>query len=98
MITDATGGALPGATVTITQPTTGSVRTVVTNELGLYRVLNLNPAEYDVTVELNEFAKVACGSVKIDVGQADLEAAPRPYPVHAASPTRIRFRRFCYAL
>ena len=69
-ITDATGGALPGATITVTQPTTGFVRTVVTNELGLYRVLNLNPAEYDVTVEMTGFAKVTYGSVKIDVGQA----------------------------
>ncbi len=69
-ITDATGGALPGATITVTQPTTGFVRTVVSNELGLYRVLNLHPAEYDVTVELSGFATVTCGSVKIDVGQA----------------------------
>jgi hypothetical protein len=69
-ITDATGAALPGATVTVTQPTTGLVRSVVTNELGLYRVLNLKPAEYDMTVERSGFAKVASGSVKIDVGQA----------------------------
>jgi hypothetical protein len=56
-ITDATGGALSGATVTVTQPQTGFVRTTVTNERGLYRALNLNPAEYDVTVELRGFAK-----------------------------------------
>src|SRR5262245_52246814 len=69
-ITDITGGALPGATITVTQPTTGFLRTVVTNGLGLYRVLNLNPAEYDVTVERTGFAKVLFGSVKVDVGQA----------------------------
>jgi hypothetical protein len=69
-ITDATGGALSGATVTVTQPKTGFVRTIVTNELGLYRALNLNPAEYDVTVELSGFAKVTRQSVKVDVGQA----------------------------
>jgi len=28
----------------------------------------------------------------------DLEATPRPYAVHATSPTRIRFGTFCYAL
>ena len=33
-------------------------------------MLNLNPAEYDVTVELSGFATVTRGSVKIDVGQA----------------------------
>ena len=32
------------------------------------------------------------------IPQRDLEAAPRPYAVHATSPTRIRFGRFCYAL
>ena len=42
----------------------------MTNELGLYRVLNLSPADYDVTVELSGFARVTRRSVKIDVGQA----------------------------
>lgn len=69
-ITDATGGALPGATITVTQPTTGLIRKVVTNELGLYRVLNVSPAEYDVTVELSGFAKVTRRSIRVDVGQA----------------------------
>ena len=69
-ITDATGAALPRATITVTQPATGFVRAVVSNELGLYRVLNLDPAEYDLTVELSGFAKVTYESVKIDVGQA----------------------------
>jgi hypothetical protein len=41
----------------------------VTNELGLYRVLDLSPAEYDVIVELRGFAKVTPGSVEVDVGQ-----------------------------
>src|SRR5882672_11279912 len=69
-ITDATGGALSGVTVTVTQPNTGFVRTVVTDERGLYRVLNLNPTEYDVAVELKGFATVTRRAVKIDVGQA----------------------------
>jgi outer membrane receptor protein involved in Fe transport len=42
----------------------------VTNELGLYRVLNLHPAQYDVTVERSGFGTVTYGSVKINVGQA----------------------------
>src|SRR5262245_28532723 len=66
-ITDATGGALLGATITVSQSTTGLVRTVMTNALGLYRVLNLDPAEYDVTVERRGFAKVTSGSVKVGV-------------------------------
>ena len=60
-ITDATRGALPGATITVTQPATGLVRTVVSNELGLYRVLYLSPAEYDVTVERSGSGTVTYG-------------------------------------
>src|SRR5688572_12603770 len=69
-ITDATGGTLSGASITVSQPTTGFVRMVETNRLGLYRVLYLSPAEYDVTVELSGFAEVTRGSVRVDVGQA----------------------------
>ena len=69
-ITDSTGGALPGAIVTVSQPNTGFVRVVVSNGLGLYRVLNLHPAEYHVMVDRSGFAKVTYESVKIDVGQA----------------------------
>ena len=68
-ITDATGGVLPGAAVTVAQPATGFVRTVVTNELGLYRVQNLSPGEYDVAAELGGFVKATRSSVRIDVGQ-----------------------------
>jgi len=69
-ITDASGAALPGATVTVAQLATGFVRTVETNELGLYRALNLNPADYDLTVERNGFTKVTRRSVRIDVGES----------------------------
>src|SRR5688572_15143106 len=69
-ITDATGGALPGATITVRQPTTGFARTVVSNDLGLYRMLYLSPAEYDLTVERSGFATVTRELVKVDVGQA----------------------------
>jgi hypothetical protein len=35
-VTDASGGTLPGATVTITNPATGETRTVVSSETGDY--------------------------------------------------------------
>jgi RNA polymerase sigma factor (sigma-70 family) len=68
-ITDATGGVLQGAAVTVIQPATRFVRTVVTNELGLYRVQNLSPGEYDVAAELGGFVKATRSWVRIDVGQ-----------------------------
>src|SRR5215470_8684163 len=69
-ITDPTGAVLPRAAVTVRQSTTGFVRTVAANELGLYRVLNLSPGEYEVTVEIDGFAKATRGRVRIEVGQA----------------------------
>jgi hypothetical protein len=99
-ITDATGAALSGAAVTVTQPATGFVRMVASNELGLYRVLNLNPADYDVTVQRNGFAKATRRSVRIDVGAAlvldvsmelaslttGIDVAPSVPVVNAATP------------
>jgi Carboxypeptidase regulatory-like domain len=99
-ITDASGGALSDATVTVTQSKTGFVRTIVTDELGRYRVLSLNPAEYDVTVELRGFATVARRALKVDVGQAvalnlamdvdklnvDITVAPPPPAISAVTP------------
>jgi hypothetical protein len=52
IVTDETKGALPGVTVTLTQTETGVVRTAVTNEIGLYRVLSLQPGSYLITFEL----------------------------------------------
>src|SRR6266850_2531508 len=99
-ITDVTGGVLPGAVVTVAQPATGFVRTVVTNELGLYRVQNLSPGEYDVAAELGGFMKATRSSVRIDVGQTIalnigmevgnvatvLDVAPPTSIVNAATP------------
>ena len=55
-VTDSSGGALPGATVTLTNPATGDVRTQATSEAGDY-VFNLLPiGRYQVVVELSGFS------------------------------------------
>ena len=43
--------AIPNATVTITGEGTGFTRTVVTNDVGQYRVTPLNPGTYDFSVK-----------------------------------------------
>ena len=43
VVTDDTGGALPGATVTATNVATGLVRTATTDSAGRYTVLGLPP-------------------------------------------------------
>ena len=42
-VKDATGGVLPGATVTVTNPSTGVARTVTTNETGDFVVPIFRP-------------------------------------------------------
>src|SRR3954468_2793220 len=54
---DATGGVLPGVTVTVTSLSTNQQRTVVTNEEGVYRFAGLTPGEYSITAELEGFSK-----------------------------------------
>jgi carboxypeptidase family protein/TonB-dependent receptor-like protein len=57
-ITDDTGGALPGVTVTMTNTANGATQVVTTGERGNYRVVALQPAPYRVTAELSGFATV----------------------------------------
>src|SRR4051812_25862766 len=54
-VTDETGAALPGATVTITQMETNLSRDVVTNENGAFNATNLLPGTYQVEVKLQGF-------------------------------------------
>ena len=46
VVTDATGGILPGVTVKAKAVGTGATRTVVTDSLGVYVFANLPPAQY----------------------------------------------------
>jgi len=55
-VTDETGAALPGATVTITQHETNLTRDVVTDVSGGYNVPNLLPGTYQVDVKLPGFS------------------------------------------
>lgn len=51
-VLDSTGGALPGATVTVSGPALQGVRTVVTDGTGAYRFPTLPPGKYTVKAEL----------------------------------------------
>ena len=54
-VTDATKGAIPGATVTVTNPARNTTVTVTTNDQGLFQANFLLPGTYKVTVELAGF-------------------------------------------
>lgn len=64
-ITDASGGAIPGATVTITEVKTNISRTAVTNESGAYVFSNLQEGTYRVEAELTGFKKTVRENVDV---------------------------------
>ena len=60
---------LPGVTVTITNIETGTERSVVTNEKGLYRAPLLPLGTYRVVAELQGFKKFEQTGITLSVGQ-----------------------------
>jgi hypothetical protein len=66
-ITDSSGAAVPGATVTITEQGTSLVTNGVTNESGFYTFPNLKDGIYRVEAELSGFKKVVRENVQVDV-------------------------------
>jgi hypothetical protein len=66
-ITDSSGAAMPGATVTATDVDKNISRSVVTNEAGYYIFSSLLNGTYTVDAELQGFKRVARQNVKVDV-------------------------------
>ena len=66
-VTDTSGGALPGVTVTITSVERQTVETVVTNESGFYVKDRLIPGNYEVKAELASFKIAVVPSVRVGV-------------------------------
>ena len=56
VVTDDTGAALPGVTVTIVNKNNGTSQVFVTGPEGNYRAVNLQPGPYEITAELPGFA------------------------------------------
>jgi outer membrane receptor protein involved in Fe transport len=56
VITDESGAALPGVTLTILNKNNGTTQVLVTGPEGNYRAVNLQPAPYELTAELPGFA------------------------------------------
>ena len=77
-VVDETGASLPGATVTATDATTATARSVVSNEAGIFRIAALNPGRYIVKVELTGFKPVTIADINLlslenrDLGKVSL--------------------------
>jgi hypothetical protein len=66
-ITDSSGGALPGATVTARNVDTGLNRTVPSNEVGAYRLEFLPIGRYSVEIALSGFKTVTRSGIVLNV-------------------------------
>ena len=67
---DQSGAVLPGVTVTLTEETTGLVRSVVSNETGRFSVQALQPGRYTMRAELSGFQTQTLTGITVNVGQA----------------------------
>ncbi len=71
-VRDASGGVLPGVTVEAASPALiEKVRTVVTDNAGIYRIVNLDPGVYTLTFTLEGFSQVKREDVQL-AGSATL--------------------------
>jgi hypothetical protein len=68
-VTDPSGAAIPGATVSILSRAKGETRTATSNDNGYYSVPNLTPGNYDVTVSLTGFKTAEQRNLVLEVGQ-----------------------------
>ncbi len=68
-VTDASGAVLPGADVTVTNPSNGTTRTTVSGSAGDYNFSFLPPGTYTMTVQAKGFATVQQNGINLQVGQ-----------------------------
>src|ERR1700679_3564523 len=68
VVQDATGSAIPGATVIVHSNTTDAEQTIAADASGLYRAIHLQPSTYTVTVTANGFGTFKSTGVTVEVG------------------------------
>ena len=76
VVSDSSGGVLPGANIVVVHGDTGLERHAVSDATGFYRVLNLNPGQYSVTASMSGFNKRSADGLLVSVSRdlrVDLE-------------------------
>ena len=73
-VTDTTGGAIPGATVTATHTQTNLTREVVTNASGAYSIPNIPSGTYQVVVAVPGFQTFTARDVIVTNRDARVDA------------------------
>jgi hypothetical protein len=67
-VTDQSGAVIAGATITVTDTTSNSVRTATSSKSGQYAIINVPPADYRVTVEKSGFSISEIAKQTVSVG------------------------------
>ncbi|MCU1309891.1 MAG: TonB-dependent receptor plug, partial [Candidatus Angelobacter sp.] len=57
VVSDSNGAVVPGAKVEVRNTGTNATQSVVSNEEGLYRAVNLTPGKYEVSIASSNFSK-----------------------------------------
>lgn len=70
-VVDGSGAAIPGATVSLQLPGSGSaVYSTVSSAQGDYSILTVNPGSYDLVIDAKGFLKSITKGVKVDGGRS----------------------------
>jgi hypothetical protein len=68
-ITDSSGALVPNATVNVSNPATGQMRSAVSNDAGAYRFANVGVGTYTLTVIAQGFEKFTRTGIVVNVAQ-----------------------------
>ena len=68
-VQDAQDAPVPGATITITNQSTGVIRQTVSNTDGTYFITAISPGSYELAAELAGFTKYSRRDVRLDLGR-----------------------------
>ncbi len=68
IVSDANGAVLPGAALTATDTNTGLTFTAMSNSHDEYRISQLPPAVYTLTVDMQGFKKYEGTKITVEVG------------------------------
>ena len=69
-VTDASGGSVAGATVTVRNTATNTTSTATSNDHGYYSFANLAPGEYELKTSFSGFANYTQKGIELSVGQS----------------------------
>src|SRR2546421_699265 len=69
LVTDSSGGAVAGASITLTKKPPSTPRRTTSNEAGRYIFANVNPGTYDIKVTMKGFRQSAVTGQDVSVGQ-----------------------------